>query len=74
MQAGPDIERIVTEIIAEEEERAWTGKERRHPNGLRYARSHAEFLAVRQRWLQVGLTAINVILATLTLLRVFGIL
>lgn len=66
-----DVERLVTEIVAEEEKRS--GKERRS-NGLRYARSHAELLGVRQRWLQVGLTAINVIVALLTCLKVFGIL
>jgi hypothetical protein len=41
---------------------------------LRYARSHMELEAYRQRWIQIVLTATNVLVAGLTCLKVFGIL
>lgn len=43
-------------------------------NKLKYARSHMELEAYRQRWIQIMLTATNVIVACLTCLKVFGIL
>lgn len=45
-----------------------------HGKPLKVARSQAEIQALRQRNIQIVLTATNVILAGLTCLRVFGIL
>ena len=41
---------------------------------LKHARSRAELIAIRQRWIQITLTATVGIPSILTCLKVFGIL
>jgi len=41
---------------------------------LRYARSHMELIAARQRWIQIALTATNVLIGCLVALKVFGLI
>lgn len=41
---------------------------------LKHARSRAELIAIRQRWIQICLTATVGIPSILTCLKVFGIL
>jgi hypothetical protein len=60
-----DRQLIETEIVA---------KEAKHQKELKHARSRAELHAIKQRNIQIALTATNVMIAGLTLLKVFGII
>jgi hypothetical protein len=41
---------------------------------LKPARSQAELVALRQRWIQIAISSIALVCTVLTMLRVYGIL
>lgn len=59
-----DAERLLSESLAEQKPK----------KPLKPARSQAELVALRQRWIQIALTGTNCLVACLTCLKVFGIL